>query len=77
MSKRRLHLDVYWYLPNRKRPFAYSTKAVSDSIVVLAQEYRTIQEVYDHYNLHDEGKEILKAYIEKGYGNVTAADWFK
>ena len=77
MSKRRPHLDVSWYLPNRKRPFAYSTKAVSDSIVVLTQEYRTIQEVYDHYNLLDEGKEILKTCIDKGYGSETAANWFK
>lgn len=77
MRRQHKHLDVCWFLPNRKRPFAYSTKAISDSIVVLSREYRTIQEVYDHYNLLDEGKEILNTYIEKGYGNVVAADWFK
>lgn len=75
--KKRQHLDVSWYLPNRKRPFAYSTVAVSDLIVLLAQEYATIQEVYEHYNLLDEGKEILKAYVDKGYGGEIAANWFK
>ncbi len=76
MRKQR-HLDVSWYLPKRKRPFAYSTKAISDLIVLLAQEYTTIQDVYDHYNMLDEGKEILKTYIDKGYGDVVAASWFK
>lgn len=42
MSRYKSKGDVFWYLPNRKRPVAYSTRAASDLIVVLSQEYTTI-----------------------------------
>lgn len=77
MKRRVKHLDVEWCLPNRKRHFAYSTRATSDLIVLLSQEYATIQEVYDHYNILDEGKAILKTYIDKGYGGEIAANHFR
>lgn len=75
--RRYKHLDVEWRLPNRKRPFAYSTTATSDLIALLSQEYTTIQEVYDHIYFDREAKAILKVYIEKGYGNEIAANHFR
>ena len=69
--------DVSWYLPNRKTPIAYSTKAASDIIVVLAADGGTIQDVYDSIIYDREAREILKKYIDKGYGNVIAKEFFK
>ncbi len=74
--KRRSKGDVQWTLPSRKRPIAYSTKAVSDLIVVLSQRYETIQDVYDNIVYDDAAKRILKIYIDRGYGAVRARDYF-
>lgn len=76
MAKRRPKGDVEWYLPNRKRPVAYSTKAASDLIVVLSQEGATIQEVHDAINYDIEAKNILEIYIENGYGQAMAKELF-
>ena len=77
MSRRRTKGDVEWHIPNRKTPIAYSTKAASDLIVALSQDGSTIREVYDRITYDIESRKILKAYIDKGYGDITAADWFK
>lgn len=77
MAKCRLKGDVEWYLPNRKRPVAYSTKAASDLIVLLAQEYNTIQEIYAAITYDMEAKSILEIYIEKGYGSAIGKDFFR
>lgn len=52
MSRRRYDKgDVKWLAPTAKsykaRTLAWSTKAASDLIVALSQEYDTIQEVHD------------------------------
>lgn len=40
MAKRRYAQgDVQWFLPNKKKPFAYSTVAESDAIKSLLQEF--------------------------------------
>lgn len=69
--------DVSYYLPNRKRPIAYSTIASSDIIALLAKDYETIQDVYDHINYDEEAKQVLGIYISKGHGNQIAREWFK
>lgn len=69
--------DVQWCLPGKKRPIAYSTKAASDLIVALSQEHSTIQEVYGAITYDIEAKNILKIYIEKGYGNSIAKELFR
>lgn len=48
--------DVEWYLPNSKRPFAYSTKATSDLIAVLYEQYQDLRVVYNQINYDDEAK---------------------
>ncbi len=77
MSRRRIKGDVEWHIPGRKTPIAYSTKAASDLIVALSQDSATIREVFDRITYDVESREILKAYIDKGYGDIIAADWFK
>lgn len=77
MAKARRKGDVQWYLPGKKRPIAYSTKAASDLIVVLSQDGSTIQEVHDRITYDVEVRKILEIYIEKGYGDSIARDLFK
>lgn len=69
--------DVEWRAPNKKRPIGYSTKATSDLIVVLSQECETITDVYNAINYDQDAKEILRQYIDLGYGNEIAREWFK
>lgn len=69
--------DVEWRIPKRKRPIAYSTKAVSDLIVVLAENGGTIQEVFDQINYCPDAKAVLQAYISAGYGNDIARNHFR
>ena len=66
--------DVDWYIPKTKRAFAHSTQATSDLIEVLAEQYLTIIDVYNAINYDDEAKQILKYYIDKGYGNFILRD---
>ena len=69
--------DVYWYAPKRKRPIAYSTKSASDLIVVLSQEYNTIQEVHDAINYDIEARGVLSKYINLGLGSCIAREMFR
>ena len=74
---RRSKGDVYWYVPGRKTPIAYSTKAACDLILTLAEEGGTIQEVHDWITYDIEAREVLKKYIAKGYGRIEARTWFR
>ena len=69
--------DVKYHIPKKKKPIAYSTKATSDLIVVLAQDYETISDVYNAVNYDQDAKGVLKKYIDLGYGNVIAREWFR
>lgn len=80
MSRRKMSKsegDVHWMVPKRKRPIAYSTKATSDLIAVLSQDYETITDVYNAINYNQEAKDVLQKYIKAGYGNVVAKEWFR
>lgn len=61
--------DIAWYVNGKKRPIAYSTVATSDLITVLAQDGLTVLESYNFINYDKEAKDILKLYIDNGYGN--------
>lgn len=76
--KKRIKGDVNWYIPKRKTPIAYSTTSTKLLVDVLSHEdkSRTIQDVYDLINYDLEAKEILKKYIDKGYGSEIACKWF-
>ena len=69
--------DVTWYVSNKKKPIAYSTVASQDLIVLLAQENETIIDVYNAINYDEEAKAVLQKYIDLGYGNVIAREWFR
>lgn len=66
--------DVEWYIPKTKRAFAHSTKATEYFIEVLAEQHLTIIDIYNAAGCDDEAKEILKHYIDKGYGNFILKD---
>ena len=70
--------NVRWYIPKKKNPVAYSTTSTKHLIDILSHEdkTRTIQDVYDLINYDVEAKEILKIYIDKGYGSQIACEWF-
>jgi len=59
--------DVEWFLPKQKRPFAYSTISSSDLIEVLAEEGRTVEEVWASINFDADAKAILAHYMAKGF----------
>jgi hypothetical protein len=71
--------DVYWYRPDgkKKRPIAYSTSACSYLVGILSLEHETVSDVYNaiHYDL--EAKEIVKKYIDLGYGDCLARELFR
>lgn len=69
--------DVAYHLPKKKKPIAYSTKATSDLIAVLAQDYETISDVYNAINYDQDAKDVLQKYIDLGYGDVIAKEWFR
>ena len=69
--------DVMYTVPNKKKPIAYSTKATNDLIVVLAQEYETISDVSNAISYDQDAKDVLQKYIDLGYGDVIAREWFR
>lgn len=69
--------DVMYTVPNKKKPIAYSTVATQDLIVILAQDYETITDVYNAINYDQDAKDVLKKYIDLGYGDVIAREWFR
>lgn len=77
MARRRSKGDVHWRIPGRKTPIAYSTVATSQLIGLLAGQGGTIREVQSRINYDQEAKDVLQAYIDRGYGDVEARQWFK
>ena len=70
--------DVEWTIPGRKTPIAYSTQAVSYAIEVMADEYptATIRELQEKFHYGPDEKKVLQRYIDAGYGNQVANEWF-
>lgn len=77
MSKIKSKGDVQWFVPNRKRPIAYSTIATKQLIGLLSEDYYTINDVHNAINYDPEAKDILQKYIDAGYGNEVAREWFE
>lgn len=73
MPKKSKHLDVGWYLPKRKRPFTYSTRATFDLLVELSKmtKNHTPIEILPLITYDIEARKIMQAYIDKGYGNES------
>ena len=71
--------DVSWTNPQSKinsKPIVYSTKAVSDLIVLLLADGCTIKELKDKINYDNEAKDIIQKYIDLGYGELIAKRLF-
>ena len=69
-------LPVSWYMPSKKKPFAYSTVTTNDLIVMLSKQYSTIEDVYEAINYDNEAKDILFNFIKNGYKDYIAYDFF-
>lgn len=69
--------SVYYYLPKRKRPIAYSHYATSYLISILSEIFYSIQSVKNSIFYDKEAIKILEIYIEKGYGAYKASDFFR
>lgn len=70
--------DVEWRVPGKKTPIAYSTVAASDLIEALVEDNptATISEILGKVNYDQEAKKVLRQYIDAGYGNQVANEWF-
>ena len=70
--------DVEWRIPGQKTPIAYSTRAASDLIEALAEDNpsATIKELLNKVTYDEEAKKVLGQYIDAGFGNQTANEWF-
>ena len=70
--------DVEWRIPGKKTPIAYSTVAASDLIEALAEDNptATISELLGKVTYDVEAKKVLQQYIDAGYGNQVANEWF-
>lgn len=69
-KKKNSGLGVQWTLPQKKRPFATTTVATNDLIVLLAEDGHTVNSAYDEINYDDEAKAVLKKFIENGYAET-------
>jgi hypothetical protein len=70
--------DSEWYVPGHKQPIAYSTISTRDSIGAMADDHpdASISELRDLFVYDEESKRVMSAYIDNGYGNQNANEWF-
>ena len=67
---------VLWYLPAMKKPFAGTTKATSDLIVDLAEQYpaESVTTIFRTINFDPDARGVLLVFIGAGYGDETISD---
>jgi len=71
--------DVEWSPPDKKRPIYRSTLATSNQIGIMAEDNpkATIKQLYEgDTSYNTEAWKVLKAYMNKGYGEVIASRVF-
>lgn len=70
--------DITWYAPHQKSPIAYSTVAVRDFIGAMVDDYptATVRELQAKINYDQDAKKVLQQYIDAGYGDDVASDYF-
>ena len=71
MRNKKQRLPVEWYYPNKKRAFAYSTKATSDLIKLLYEELQDLRLVYNNINYDEDAKKIVKDYLDKNIYKIN------
>lgn len=72
--KRKSKGDTMWLVPGKKRPIAYSTNATSYLIEILADEGLTFSEAKEHLIFDPEGRDVMQAYIDRGFGDTRMSD---
>lgn len=68
--------DVCYYVPGKKRPIAYSTRAASDIIAAMSKKHVTVRDVRNAIIYDPEAANILDIYISLGYGDMCASEMF-
>lgn len=70
--------DITWYAPHQKSPIAYSTAAVRDFIGAMVDDNQTatVRELQAKIKYDQDAKKVLQQYIDAGYGDDTAMDYF-
>lgn len=70
--------DITWYAPHQKSPIAYSTVAVRDLIGAMVDDNQTatVRELQAKIKYDQDAKKVLQQYIDAGYGDDTASDYF-
>ena len=73
--------DVYWHIPNRKKPIVDSTVSTSRAIVDFGRDGSTIQQLRDKFTNKElvagyEITAVLDAYIQRGYGDWIIKEHF-
>lgn len=64
---KKINGDVSWYLPNKKRPFAYSTIAESETIKTLLEVFGDLRIVLaSNRLLSSQEKAIIQTFIDNG-----------
>lgn len=76
MACRKQKPDVSYYLPNKKRPIAYSSKSTCDLIGLLSEIFYSIKDVQMAIFFDQKAKDILQIYIDKGYAYTIASGFF-
>lgn len=76
MSKVNPKGDIYYYLPNRKSPIAYSTIYTAKLLIILSEIFGSINSVFKAIYRSQEAKYVLEKYIDKGYGKEIASKFF-
>lgn len=70
----RRSLGVDWHLPGRKRPFATTTKATSDLVVLLAGDGHTVDSAHAAVNYDPDARAVLEALSAAGHGDRPLAE---
>lgn len=79
---RRVGLGVDWHMPDgrggfKARRFATTTQATADMIRHLAEDGLTVQAAHDALLFDPEGKAVLAAFIEAGFGQHQLSDFVR
>lgn len=78
---KRMDLGSQWYMIKivkgettfYKRPFISVPVATSETIHMIAETVNTIEEIYPKIHYDIEAQEIVKAYMDKGFGGYPAS----
>ena len=79
MAKHKPAHSVEWFVHNRKKPVAYSTKSASLTIRCLAEDGKTFKQIRDMFTnkqavFNPEVVAVLDALIKYGDGSLIARD---